>query len=174
MLKSFVAFALFGVGCFLILVAVAQANSGRLIDHTIQNSRQLLADFKSTASFIEDFRKRRNRLPSEKELGRWGFDNGRLGYARIMDPASGNCGNDGVAKLGYPPKGKYLLCIWRGEWMEYYAPWSGRTTLSFDRVEYYTLGSAVKDTLLFGILAAASIFGSYFMWRTKSKVARKS
>lgn len=172
MLKHPTAFALLVTGLFFSLWLMVAANGGGLIDHSIENSRQFLSDFQATTRFVGAFRAARGRMPSNDELNAWSHANVRSGEPLILSPDDGQFGEEAVAALGRPPGGGYLLGVWRGEWMEYYASWSGQSTLSFNQDGYYLLGSQLMDMLLSGLLAFISIAGAILIW-TGKRVATK-
>lgn len=171
-MKHIAALTLLLTGLVSALWLLASAGSGGLVDHSMENSRQLLADFQTTTRFVRATHTARGRLPSNEELLAWSRENVRSGEPMILRPGDGQYGEEAVAALGRPPRGQYLLGMWRGEWMEYYAPWSGQSTLSFNRGDYYLLGSQWMDVSLSGLLAFISIGGACMIWRNKRGAAR--
>ena len=170
--KHIVALALLLSGFVSALWLMFAAGSGALVDHSIENSRRFLADFQTTTRFVRTFHTTRGRLPSNEELGGWSQANLRSGEPLILIPDDGQYGEDAVAAVGRPPRGGYLLGMWRGEWMEYYAPWSGQSTLSFDRGAYYLLGGQLMDVWVSGLLALMSISGAWVVWKRRRSVTR--
>lgn len=173
--RHMAASVLLAVGLYFSLLLVYAACSRTPIAESIEHSRRVLSDFQASTRFVDAFRAARRRLPSGEEFDVWSRDNVRSGSPMIVSPDDASFGEEAVAVLGRPPAGRYLLGLWRGEWMEYYAPWSGRSTLSFDEGDYYMSGSQVLDMLLGGLLAFLSMGGAYRIWmgrRTGTASAR--
>ena len=119
-------------------------------ERTIARSREIERTFQETARVVDAYRARHRRLPANAELG-----------SDAMSIQDGAYPAEAVRRLGAPPKGSYLLVYWRGEWEEYYAPWSGKSTLNFDESKYYVLGSKRADG---GLLLGA---GLLLLWLAK-------
>jgi hypothetical protein len=142
------------VSCILALASFS-VGSGKSIEHTLQNSREIEASFQKAKRFMDHFQTEKHRLPSVDEFKAWTdtfpfrpyTPNGmHLQHDRFSEEA--------VQKFGSPPSNAYLLLYWRGEWMEYYASWADRTSLEFDRSKYYLLKSRQADA---AALALASL-----------------
>lgn len=127
---------------FASILLLAVAGKG-MLDHTIEHSRQIEAEFKEAARFVDAFRAERGRLPNRDETEQ----HLSLGGPILFEAGEGFF-QDAVAALGQPPKGGYVLGLWRGEWMEYYASWSAATTMPFDESAYYQTGSRAGDCLV--------------------------
>jgi hypothetical protein len=127
------------------------------LQHTLDNSRQILSSFQTASRAIDTYRARAGVLPDHLAFG-------RLGGAyevNLLDPASSDfskCCADAVRALGVPPKQSYVLEVWRGEWIEYYAPWSGKSTLTLDPNDFAVTGN------LYGDIAAMLIFTAFFTY----------
>lgn len=126
---------------FASILCLAVAGKG-MLDHTIEHSRQIEAGFLEAARLVDAFRAERGRLPSRDETEQ------RLSFGGpfIVEAREGFF-QEAVAALGQPPEGGYVLGLWRGEWMEYYASWSGATTMPFEESAYYETGSRAGDCL---------------------------
>jgi hypothetical protein len=158
------AIALSVMSLFSSLLLLLAADPVGLIDHSIENSRKVHADFQAATRFVDAFRAGHGRLPDGEEFGTWSRGNVRSGPPLIVTPDEGAFGEEAVALLGRPPRDGYLLRLWRGEWMEYYASWSGQSTLSFNRSDYYLFGSQFLDVPVFALLACIFIVCAYRVW----------
>ncbi|WP_422058085.1 hypothetical protein [Sphingomonas sp.] len=114
-----------------------------MVTHTIEHSRQLEAEFKQAARVVDRFRAQRGRLPDQDETAQHLSIDGPY----IIEPGDRHF-EEATSELGQPPEGGYVLGLWRGEWMEYYASWSGATTMPFGESAYYLTGSRAGDCLL--------------------------
>ena len=139
----------------------------RLVNHSLQVSQQMDADFQAAARFIDGSRSKTGRLVTDEELEAWARSRSGTSFEPfVVDQRSASLFHEGVSAVGVPPQGSYLLGVWRGEWMEYYAPWSGKSTLGRRRGDYYATGSRQLDlwgSLLLAILCAV---GAVVLWRT--------
>lgn len=149
-----VAFSFFCAGIIFL------ASDDRSVQHTIERNHQLASEFNETARFVEAFRKQHARLPDGDEL-----NTGRTYHFIILEVSPGQFLEEDLAALGRPHRPGYVLGIWRGEWWEYYASWSGETTLTFDASAYYLSGGRVEDVLIgvFGMFFC--LMGSIGIWR---------
>ena len=142
---------------------------GNMAEHTIANSRQIQHEFRAATTFIDGFRSRNGRLPTNAQLERWASRQPQSGYQPFIAQA-GHFGDEAIRKLGRPPQGAYTLAVWRGEWAEFYAPWSG-STLSLDERDYLVLGSRTADAILAVFLTLATLLSAKWLW---SRGLRKS
>ncbi|MES2444933.1 MAG: hypothetical protein V4574_19080 [Pseudomonadota bacterium] len=69
------------------------------------------------------------------------------------------------AALGPPPANGYILRLWRGEWAEYYASWSGRSTLLFDRNAYAFWGNLYLDMVIACAFTLLTAGLGVMLWR---------
>jgi hypothetical protein len=153
-----------------VLLCLANAFSARfgerLVNHSLQNSQRMDADFQAAARFVDDSRSRTGRFVTDEEVEAWARSRSGASYEPfIIDHRSPSLFHEGVSAVGAPPQGSYLLGVWRGEWMEYYAPWSGKSTLERRQGDYYATGSRQLDlwgSLLLAILGAV---GAVVLWR---------
>lgn len=149
---------------FCALLAVSTLDSRALIEQTIEGNRQVEAKFLAVAEFVEELRRRHQRLPTAEELE----DRTPPGPLRDVDLLVSGVTDkitfydEAVAQLGTPAEGSYFLGLWRGEWMDYYAAWSGETTLTFEGADHYLTGSRFADFMLYAI---ATAFFGYVGWR---------
>lgn len=114
--------------------------------------------FEKAIKYVNEFQKSNKRLPHggefldwEKEMLRLGED--EMGLSYLLPPYP----SDVLIKFGEPPKNSFLIGYWTGDVHSYYIPWSSENDVAYilDR-EYYIMGSAFKDFILF--LSYASIF----------------
>jgi hypothetical protein len=148
----------------LLMMFLLAAASKDTLAHTIEHSHELEAKFKEAALFVDVFREERGRLPNSDETER------HLGRGGPYVVAAGDgFFQDAVAELGQPPEAGYFLGLWRGEWMEYYASWSGKTTMPSDESAYYLFGSRIADSLIGVFGALFCLAGSVALWRSASR-----
>ena len=141
------------------------------LGETIAHSRQILASFKAADLEITKYRARTGKLPSFDALKPY-----RAGSydVTVVDPSLNSyveCCKEAVQALGMPPRSSYLLEVWRGQWSEYYAPWSGRSTLAFDKNEYAATGSLLLDAVLAASATLALAYGTLWFWRARERTA---
>jgi hypothetical protein len=144
-------------------------SSSRLVDETIAHSRELDAMLRSAAEFVAQSRTAQGRFPSRSEFEAWASELPDRAYsAKYVEYSLGSFPEEVLAKFGPPAGEAFLLTIWRGEWNEYYASWADRSTLSFDRPEYFMFGSRWLDSLAFG---TASLVLAWAAFATCTHVA---
>lgn len=150
---------------FAVLLLFAAVSIPLTIGSTIQHSRQILQSFEAAEKIIAAYQARTGKLdvPQLNALVE------KDGYTvQVIDPELNNydtCCQEAVAALGKPPRGSYLLEVWRGEWSEYYAPWSGRSTLTFDPDDYSTTGSLYLDVALAALIAVFLAYATIRLWK---------
>jgi hypothetical protein len=136
-------------------------------------NREIAASFKRADGIVAAFKNRTGHLPD------FGSDYPTpIGYISIVDPSiAGWDGSDVMAALkilGQPPKGSYLLSADWNEEPEFYAPWSGKSTLSFDPDYYSISGRLWLDVavtwLITAMLAYATIRG-LIAWQPRRSAA---
>ncbi|MCJ8157726.1 hypothetical protein [Sphingomonas sp. LaA6.9] len=159
------AIALLGIGLYCAMVSLLGGFGRGSVEHTVEHSKQIAAQFRTTAAFVREYHQQHGRLPTDEELLTWSEDQPQhQGTYLIVEPGVGQFGEEAVAQLGRLQKDAYFIGMWRGEWMEYYAPTSGRTTLRFDEGDYYVLGSRNRDMFLGGLLMLAALASSIGLW----------
>ena len=122
------------------------------------------AAFRDAAGFIASERAREGRLPSQSQVSafsepRDGADN--VSYA----PLDAGCCSQALNRLGAPPPGSYMLRIWDGDLFQYYAPWSGRSTLPLDESDFFMSGSRSVDICLAAGAGALFLLAGLWLWR---------
>jgi len=159
------AIVLLGIGLYCAMVPLLAAFGRDMVEHTVENSKLIAIQFRTTATFVEGYRQQHGRLPTDEELSAW---SDRLpeqqGTYFIVEPGVGQFGEEAVEQLGRLEKEEYLIGMWRGEWMEYYAPSTGRTTLTFDGGDYYLFGSRERDMVFGGLLTVFTLACSIGLW----------
>ena len=138
------------------------------IGETIAHSNDIQNAFIAANRSISAYRARTGRFPDHDQISTASGNNYQV---NVIDPAINSfdqCCRDATRQLGTPPRGSYLLEVWRGEWSEYYAPWSGRSTLTFDRNDYAVTGSLVGDVVLSVALLIGLAFGTVRVWRASA------
>jgi hypothetical protein len=131
-------------------------------DRTIEHNNTLLTSFKKAKSFAEEFKGRHHRLPSSEEFNAWSNSlppvpyESPFGIRLIQNQLPATAAN----ACGKPPADFYLLEYWRGEWFEYFCPWSESSTLQLSPKDFYLLGNKRADVLAFiGCAIAFASFG---------------
>ncbi len=160
---------LIGVGTALAaLTTFAIALSPVGIESTIEHSRQILKSFQEADRQIIVYRRRTGKFPDPSAMDRLHEQMGRESYlVTIIEPQLNDyrqCCKEAVDILGDPPKGSYLLQIWRGDWAEYYAPWSGKSTLTFKPGDYSITGSLYLDAALAALITLAMAYAARRFW----------
>jgi hypothetical protein len=124
------------------------------IDHTIEKSRKIESAFQNAAEFVDSFIEKNHRLPTEKEFG--GRQISEAGEFHGRGIGLNNSAEPLPKSFGMPPPGSYYLSLWRGEWEEYYAPWSRQSSLQFDEDAFFSFQSKA-------ITLSAMIFSLLFL-----------
>lgn len=150
-------------------LGVLVLSSSTLVDETITNSRDIDAALRAAAAFVAQTRGAQGRLPSRSEFEEWAAKQPERPHsAKYVDYTFANFPEEVVTRFGEPSGETFLLSIWRGEWNEYYAAWADCSTLSFDRADYFMLGSRWLDSLAFGTAGLVLAWAAFATWpRTK-------
>ena len=130
----------------LLLAALLSPMSGISVEHTIANSQKIQAKFDGAHAFVRQWRKTHGQLPTKDEFREFAGD--RIDYTRQLEPLE-LVPSEVLAEFGDPPHGAYLLMYWRGEWREYAPSWTAANTLTFEKSDYYLLGSALGDFIVY-------------------------
>ncbi len=124
--------------------------------------------------YVNEFQKFNKRLPSEGDFSSWEREilklgENEVGLSYLIPPYP----SEVLIKFGEPPKNSFLIGYWAGDVYKYYVPWLRESNVLyvFDE-EYFMMGSAFKDFLLF--LAYASIFIIPSFCLVASSLASKS
>ena len=138
-------------------VVVGSDDYDRNIGHQVQEYRRVHDAFQVIAEKIDTFRQEKGRLPSEAERRRLKLSwHGIEGVPRIEYIGS-NFPREAVKALGSPQQERpYLLAHWNGDYLNYYASWSGETTLPLEKSAWYVTGSRAGD--LAASLATVALF----------------
>ncbi len=118
----------------------------------VEENRKVAGQLKETAAYVDRYRQQHARFP---DLGP---------QVEIITPEYG-IPDEAAEKVGRPPAGSYILRTWRGEWFDYYAPWSGRSSLSFRESDYYVLGNRYLDALVGALIALVSAATAWSLWK---------
>jgi hypothetical protein len=113
--------------------------------------------FRQAVDYVEKIRSTHARLPNRSEFSDWALQYpDRVDTPRHFELETRiDCFPKALtARFGPAPDGSYLVGYWRGEWMEYFASWTNKSKLSFDRRQYYFFGSGYLDVMSVFILAA--------------------
>ena len=116
------------------------------------------SSIEQAVQYVNEFHRSNKRLPSEGEFYSWEKEILKLGENEIgFSYETPPYPNDVLKKCGEPPKNSFLVGYWMGDVNAYYVPWLRKNDVAyiFDQ-EYFMMGSAFKDFLIF--LAFASIF----------------
>lgn len=120
------------------IVAALSALTLRLdMKGRVAQDRGYLAEFQRAARRIEQYRDTTGRLPDRATVERWvGGADHQPGIA--IDEIGQQDEHDQrfFGSLVPEPRDGVLLSFWRGEWFEYYAAWSGQTTLLKDEATF--------------------------------------
>jgi hypothetical protein len=128
-----------------------------MVPKTISFSRDIAKEFIDTNKYVEAYRNKTGHLPNLE---------GHPVFIVDMKAEQGLPSlQEAISLLGSPPAGSYMLEMWRGEWSEYYAPWSGRSTLSFDPSDYSYSGNLWLDAVIVWLITALFAFGAIWSWR---------
>lgn len=156
------AIVVLGIGLFCAAVTLPAAIMG--VNQTIENSKQIAAEFQKAATVVEVYRERHGHLPTNDEFSAWSDRQPeKRGPYFIVKPGEDEFGEEAVRQLGRP-KGGYFIGMFRGEWMEYYEPSGGGTTLTLDESEYYVFGSRTFDLVFGGLLTLVILGISTGLW----------
>jgi hypothetical protein len=151
----------------LALVAIILGLSAGGVEHTIQNSREIVNSFSLASGFVENFKKSNGHLPSEAEFTEWADTQSDMAHSakgmRLLISQS-QFPNEVLEKFGSSPQDGYVIEMWRGEWSEYFASWANASTLEFDAKKFYFSGSPIVDGLAILLLSIAVGFIGRFLW----------
>lgn len=155
-----------------LLIGLAHSlGSAPLIEETIQHNRLIDASFRRAAEFIEGFRQEHSRLPEQAEFEQWAAGQPASVYSpRYIELHAANFPQEAVDLFGVPPDGGYLLSTWRGEWTEYYASWTGKSSLTFDPSAYYVVGGPVYDATAVIVVFLALAFAAVRLWTSHRRL----
>jgi hypothetical protein len=166
--RSGAALLLFLAAYFGLILAASTGAS--IVGQRIENNRKLESDFQKTSQFVKSFLAHRGRLPNDDEIEDW--SKRHLSWARpFLVVRNGPFSAEALAAFGPPPRNGFIIAIWRGEWMEYYASWSGMTTMPFDQSAYYQFGSQAADRLISGLGLLVCFAGGFGLWKSRSRGA---
>jgi len=130
----------------------------RLVDQTIESSRKIRVAFERGRAHVDSWVAQHSSLPSAEEFLAWTSQQpASADSVHDIELITDDFPEDAIKQFGQPTSGSYLLCLWRGEWTEYYASWNGKTSLQFDMASYYLLGSAFADFADFAVFAGAGV-----------------
>lgn len=156
------AIVLLGIGLFCAAVTLPVAIMG--VNQTMETSKQIAVEFRKAATVVEVYRKRHGHLPTNDGFSAWSDrQSEQRGPYFIIKPGEDELGEEAVRQLGRPKEG-YFIGMFRGEWMEYYEPLGGRTTLTFNESDYYVFGSRTLDLVLGSLLTLVILGCSTGLW----------
>jgi hypothetical protein len=156
----------------LLLAIVLMAMAFGDTRHSAANDRLIDAQFHRTERFVTAFKRAHGKLPSREELEALP-ESKKSGYAvHIVDATRDSIAKEAFSTVGHPPPGGYVLSIWRGEWMEYYASWSGKSSVPDDQSSYYVTGSRRLDLFLGGSLMMLCLFIARWLWKGQAPSPR--
>ena len=142
------------------------------VQHTIESSRKIEANFKQAASYVDSHVAQEGRLPTPKEFEAWakGFPSEVHSINNIsldLPPY----GTEFTETHGTPPKGGYVLSYWRGEWEESYVSWTKKSSLVFDQSAYFMFGSSLAQTALGVAFSLLMGFVAFKLWPRRQHAA---
>lgn len=77
-----------------------------------------------------------------------GLSGGDRLYVLSGEGGSADMPSEFVRRAGTQPRGQQFVGVWRGEWFEWYAPWSGESTLLYSQQRYWrSFGGELLVTL---------------------------
>jgi hypothetical protein len=157
---------LFVISALLLLtIFVLGLRSQGSIEETIKTSREIEASFRKASDFVEGTIKATGVLPSKVEFDKWSVKDesmprGVKGLSIDIPPFSSEFNK----KHGFPPKNGYVISFWRGEWEENFISWTGKSTLTFEKSNYYMFGSEFMQGAFFVVLSCLLVVGSFKIW----------
>ena len=140
-------FALFSYGLVLTLVVSEPKPDS--------SSIEIDQAFQIASEYIESL----GVLPDRPEMQKW-FD-GYVGSNRLVKHLSYERHGEKTGlpyRLGEIPSDSYMLAYWRSEWMEVYAPWSGKTTMCDIEQSCHSIKKNLVPLIVYFLL------GAYFLW----------
>lgn len=157
------------IAALLLCLAIAEVLAWRgVVEHTIENAREIKQAFGQASVFVDGFIQSHNRLPTEQEFSAWtstqpeGVHSART--FQLLTSPSQFADDEIVKKFGPPAPNSYLLKYWRGEWFEYYASWAKASTLELNPKSFYFFGRPIADGIVLlslGLLFAAFAKGAW-------------
>jgi hypothetical protein len=159
------AIAFFVLAAASLLMLAGTLSLGDLRDE-VAHPRTREAAFREAVRFIAVERSRHGRLPSQAELS--AFSEPRHGADNVsFTPLETGCCGPALDRLGAPPQGSYMLRIWDGDLFQYYAPWSGRSTLPLDEGDFFLSGQRSVDIFMAGGATASFLLAGLCLWRRR-------
>jgi len=132
------------------------------IRDTVAHSREIQSSFVQAANYVDQFRAKHAQLPTPSEFSRWAEAHSNSAYSVSgVSLFTTNELPDRQA-LGAVPPGSYMLGFWRGEWWEFFAGWSRKSTLEFDESAFYVSGGFWGD--ITGYLAIELVLLLAWAW----------
>ena len=157
------------VASFALLFALTSIDTSS-VQHTIESSRKIEANFKQAAAYVDSHVAQEGRLPTPKEFEAWteGFPSKghSINDIRLVLPPYGSAFTE---SHGAAPKAGYILTLWRGEWEESYVSWTKKSSLVFDQSAYYMLGSSLTQTAVGGIFSLLMGFVAFKLWPRRNR-----
>lgn len=170
-------FAAIAVFLSLLLLVFNPIFVADMVNDTVKKSHQIESVLLEGVSYVEEFREKNMRLPTNEEYKAWASTQETIGSYSIGDTFiithQGDINyklNDPVIQkkgLGAAPTNSYLIGMWRGEWSEYYVSWTQSSTLFLNSADYYIVGSPIKDFLLLLVLFIISASISVLFWKSE-------
>lgn len=134
------------------------------VDRTIKHNREIETAFRQAANFIEDYQLANKQLPSEAEFyHRPKIDRHPLGTSITLN----GCLEPLPENFGEKPKNSYYLGYWQGEWCEFLTGWEQKTTLKFERNDYFPFLSFKFTGLCFALSIIVLSGGLYLTFKNR-------
>ena len=145
------------------------------VEYTLKGNRKIEAALHDGVGFVEDFRVKSDTLPTKNEFDEWKSKDRTIGaystrsifFETEFDQINAVLGDQKIQKSDFNTSDVdlYIIGMWSGEWYEYYSSWTKTTSLALEASDYYLLGTALKDFLLYLFLAILSSLASILLWR---------
>ena len=164
MLRRFTAIIIFAVGLIFMIMSFA---SSRLVTQTIANGRILESQFHAAASKAETFTQQTGKPPSQDELDLLLAPGDKMSVL-IFGSDFGHC-NATEGQRAALSQAKYILAIWRGEWMECYAPSTRVSTIALTPEAFTLTGSVTGDKVAALLMLMCTFFVAFALWRPKKR-----
>ena len=143
-----------------------------LVDHAIYNSRKIEASFKAAAAYVDSRIQGTGSTPTSEEFEAWSKAQpseiyGINGMTLDLPPYTSAF----IQEHGQPPRNGYAFNYWRGEWAENYVSWTKKSSLTFNRSDYFMFGSAKAEASFF--FAMSFLFGvvALMVWPWRKRAA---
>ena len=151
----FIAFLCFAFSTLAYLSDLTRTNHN-LIEHTIENSKDMQITFDVAIEFINTSKHETGSYPTHDEFSDWAKSLPKMHYSpqSFMRYYLDNFPEDIIDEFGNPKRDSYALAVWRGDWYEYYASWKNKNTLLFEIDDYLF---SIQH-LLFGLLFTIGLF----------------